>query len=666
MVGSINSRLSIAARLWLMVVVSAVPDVLLTGLYVQQSSLDVAFARKEIDGTDYLAGLWKHFIQVAETGATHLSAPLSDSYNAEFKAEDIARAYDAARDLGEKLDSGKTLIGTVADNSNLTLDPDLDSFYAMDAETVRLPGIVAAAIAIVKAAAEPAGTPSRLVHIAFAVNRLEISAGDAQASLQSAMKNNKPGTTESALGAQRADLKKAADALAAQGHILLEGSAAPRLRADQDTLLASTDAAWIATNAELKRLLRVRVRGFQSKLTVNLVIAGASLLLAYWLSKIISTGLSRRIARLVAVMKRLVADEVVADIPYLHDRNETGQIAKTLMAFKTSLAARKQLERDQAAVNDQTLVVGAVAKGLDALARGDLTVMLSDAFPETYDQIRVDLNAAVMTLRESMLTISRSTEAITAGTTGIVVSTDKLARRTEEQATSLRLSASALDEVTTTIQVATQDANVIYDIFAAVRSEATASGAVVRQAIHAMGAIESSSKEIAVIIGVMDDIASQTNLLALNAGIEAARAGVSGRGFAVVAAEIRELAERSARAANEVRGLISASSKQVGHGSALVDATGKALETIIGRIGETDVAMTAIASGASAQAGRLRQINGAIGEMDRATQTSAVMVEETIAATHALKAETDRLAALVGLFKTGARPPSREALRLAS
>ena len=370
MVRFINSRLSIPARLWLMVVVSAIPDVLLTGLYVQQSSLDIAFAQKEIDGTNYLAGLWTHFASVAETGATNRPAPLSTDYDAEFTADDSAKAYESARDVTEKLDAGKALIGTVADNSNLTLDPDLDSFYAMDADTVRLPGIVAASIAIGKAAAEPVGTPSRLVHIAFAVNRLEISAADANASLTAAMKNNKTGSTRTALAGLTAELKRASDALAGQGRALLEGGAAPDLDADKVQLLARTDTTWLATNAELKRLLQSRVTGFHNKLAVNLLIAAASLLVAYWLSKTISAGLSRRVSGLVAVMKRLVAEDATPTIPYLDDRNETGQIAKTLLAFKNSLAARKQLEGEQVAAGEQTLVVDAVAMGLDALARG--------------------------------------------------------------------------------------------------------------------------------------------------------------------------------------------------------------------------------------------------------------------------------------------------------
>ena len=656
MVRFINARLTIAARLWLMVIVSAVPDVLLTALYVQQSSIDIAFAQKEIDGTNYLSELWPHFMAVARTGVTAEPAPLSDRYDDEFQATDAAKVYNSTRDPTEKLDAGKTLIGNVADNSNLTLDPDLDSFYAMDADTVRLPGIVAAAIALTKAAAEPAGTPSRLVHIAFAVNRLEISAGDANASLSAAMKNNKAGLTKTALVVLTGELKKAADTLAANGRALLDGGTAANLGADEVTLLKQTDTTWVATNAELKRLLDVRVHAFHSKLAINLMIAGLSLLISYWLSKTISTGLSRRVSRLVAVMKQLVAEDPTPEIPYLSDRNETGQIAKTLLAFKASVAARKHLEGEQVAANEQTLVVGAVATGLDALARGNLTTTLSTSFPPAYDQIRIDLNAAALTLRESMVTIARSTDAIGTGTSGIVVSTGTLARRTAEQATSLRVSALALDEVTATIQVAARDANVVHDIVAAVQAEAAASGGVVRQAIEAMGAIEGSSKEIGVIIAVMDEIASQTNLLALNASIEAARAGASGRGFAVVAAEIRELAERSAHAAREVRALISTSSKQVGHGAALVDATGRALETIIGRIGETGAAMNGIAAGASAQAERLREINGAIGRMDKDTLANAVMVDEAIRVAQDLKGETDRLAALVGRFKIGAEP----------
>ncbi len=609
MIRYINSRLTIPARLLLMVLVSAVPDVLLTGLYVQQSSIDIAFARKEVDGTRYLTGLWAHFIEVANTGVVTEPSPTVATFDEEFSSNDASKTYNAATNVADKLDAGKALIGAVADGSNLTLDPDLDSFYAMDADTVRLPGIVSADIALGKAAAEPLDSRSRLVHTAFAVNRLEISAGDANASLNAAIKNNASGLTKAALSTMTLDLKAASDALALRGRALLESGTAPDLGEAQTKLLRQVSKTWSATNIELARLLQVRVDGFHRKLTINLIIAGLSLCVSYWLSQAVARGLSRRITRLVEVMKRLIADDATPHIPYLADRNETGHIAKTLAAFKDGVIERKKLKSERALAGEQTAVVGAVAAGLERLAQGDLTATLSQNFPSAYDKIRTDLNATVMTLRSSMLTIAASTQAITTGTSGIAASTADLARRTEQQATALEGSAAALNEVTETIQQSAQEASIVYDIVSTVRTKAEGSQNVVREAIAAMGAIQTSSMQIGEIIGVMDQIASQTNLLALNATIEAARAGASGRGFAVVASEVRELAERSAKAARAVRDLISAATKQIIGGARLVAETGQAFESIVAEIGATNATMDAIAGGAAAQAEKLYRIN---------------------------------------------------------
>ena len=454
-----------------------------------------------------------------------------------------------------------------------------------------------------------------------------------------------------ALATLTTDLKDASGALAARGRALLEGGKADDLASTQAKLLKQVDATWGATNVELARLLRVRMHGFYRKLINSLIVAGTSLCLDWWLSRTISRGLSRRVSRLVDVMNRLIVDDVTPEIPYLGDRNETGQIAKTLAAFKESVVERKKLKSEKALAGEQALVVEAVAKGLALLAQGNLTATLSQKFPPEYDKIRVDLNAAVDTLRDSMLTIAGSTNAIRAGTSDIVTSTADLARRTERQASALEESASALNEITAIIQQSAEEAIDVQDTVSTVKAKAESSEDVVRDAIVAMRGIEQSSQEIGEIIGVMDEIASQTNLLALNAGIEAARAGASGRGFAVVAAEVRELAERSARAARQVRGLILASTKQVSHGAALVAETGRALESIVAQIGETNAVMTGIAVGASTQAEKLRNINVAIGQMDKATQKNAEMVEATTAAAHSLRNETERLAALVGNFK---------------
>jgi methyl-accepting chemotaxis protein len=171
-----------------------------------------------------------------------------------------------------------------------------------------------------------------------------------------------------------------------------------------------------------------------------------------------------------------------------------------------------------------------------------------------------------------------------------------------------------------------------------------------------MQAIEQSSQQIAQIIGVIDEIAFQTNLLALNAGVEAARAGDAGRGFAVVASEVRALAQRSADAAKEIKGLISKSTEQVESGAKLVGDTGESLQRIIGRVAEINELVREIASSAEEQAVGLSQVNTAVNQMDQGTQQNAAMVEESTAASHALAHEARELANLVAKFNIGDEP----------
>jgi methyl-accepting chemotaxis protein len=168
-----------------------------------------------------------------------------------------------------------------------------------------------------------------------------------------------------------------------------------------------------------------------------------------------------------------------------------------------------------------------------------------------------------------------------------------------------------------------------------------------------MSQIETSARQIAQIIGVIDEIAFQTNLLALNAGVEAARAGDAGRGFAVVASEVRSLALRSADAAKEIKSLISMSAAQVAAGVQLVGQTGEALDGIVAKVGEIDGVVSEIATAAKEQATALNEVNSAINLMDQVTQQNAAMVEESTAASHALAAEADELNRLMEQFNVG-------------
>ena len=315
-------------------------------------------------------------------------------------------------------------------------------------------------------------------------------------------------------------------------------------------------------------------------------------------------------------------------------------------------------------VNDVTDRVGAVnriAAGLSRLAEGDLEQRIDVTFIPTLDQLRVDFNKSLETLEESMVAISANAQTLRAGVGEITTAADDLSRRTEQQASSLQETAAALEQITSTVRRTAEGAKHARDVVSTAKVDADKSGQVVRGAMDAMAGIEKSSKQISQIIGVIDEIAFQTNLLALNAGVEAARAGEAGRGFAVVASEVRALAQRSAEAAKEIKGLISASTAQVDQGVTLVRQTGDALDRIVAQVVEINSVITDIAASAHEQASGLQEVNATVGEMDKVTQQNAAMVEQTTAASHALSQGTEELAQLIDRFSI--RRPADEPIR---
>ncbi len=203
--------------------------------------------------------------------------------------------------------------------------------------------------------------------------------------------------------------------------------------------------------------------------------------------------------------------------------------------------------------------VQALGDGLKRLADGDLVTHIDTQFVAHLDQLRQDFNNSLVKLNEAMQAVGANARAINAGANEIRGSADELSKRTEQQAASVEETAAALEQITTTVKDAAKRAEEASQLVAHTRAGAERSGEIVRNAVSAMQQIEKSSSEIGNIIGVIDDIAFQTNLLALNAGVEAARAGEAGKGFAVVAQEVRELAQRSANAAKEIKSLITAS-----------------------------------------------------------------------------------------------------------
>jgi methyl-accepting chemotaxis protein len=364
-----------------------------------------------------------------------------------------------------------------------------------------------------------------------------------------------------------------------------------------------------------------------------------------------------------AFWKRLAAGDFIADefvriaktgqevwiqAAYNPILDASGQVVK-VVKFATDVTERMSAIRD---IND----------GLKAVSEGNLAFSLDRTFVPSMEQLRSNFNAAVEQLRDTMLQIDRRVSVMASGAREISDNASSFSQRTEQQAASLEETAAALEQITTTVNDSSARARDAGTLVTRTKDGAEKSGAVVRRAVSAMDEIQRSSGEITSIIGVIDEIAFQTNLLALNAGVEAARAGEAGKGFAVVAQEVRELAQRSAKAAKEIKALISTSTDYVRNGVELVGQTGTSLEEIVSQVLAINTNVTAIVEAAREQAVGLKEINVAVNSMDQATQQNAAMAEESTAASTDLTAQADALKQLVSTFTLGPPAPDhREA-----
>ncbi len=435
-------------------------------------------------------------------------------------------------------------------------------------------------------------------------------------------------------------------------------TAAARVQATAKTL---AEAAAVS-HADALSLMR------GGSIVTTLVVALAAAGLSWLLSSLIATP----VVALTGAMRRLADGDLDVAVPAAGRRDEIGAMAASLAVFKAAAIEKVRLEADAQAAGrlteeerarnaavlaeaaaQQDHVVDLVASGLERLSAGDLAHRIDEVFPPDYEKLRADFNGAMAKLQDAMRHVAASASTIQSGTGEISTASDDLSRRTEQQAASLEQTAAALDEITATVRKTADGAKHARAVVTNARSSAERSGQVVRQAVEAMSGIERSAREITQIIGVIDEIAFQTNLLALNAGVEAARAGDAGRGFAVVASEVRALAQRSAEAAKEIKGLISTSGRQVEQGVDFVGQTGEALSRIVTQVAEIDVIVGEIAASAQEQASGLDEVNIAVNQMDQVTQQNAAMVEETTAASHALSQETGELTRLIGEFRLG-------------
>ncbi|MGE5503591.1 MAG: methyl-accepting chemotaxis protein [Actinomycetota bacterium] len=295
-----------------------------------------------------------------------------------------------------------------------------------------------------------------------------------------------------------------------------------------------------------------------------------------------------------------------------------------------------------------------VASVLGAVAEGDLTKRVTNNYEGVFNRLKGDVNTTASKLLDIVTNINHAASQISTSASEVAAGSVDLSERSEQQASSLEETAASMEELAATVRQNSANAQQANQLAAGAREVAAGGGQVVSDAISAMGRIEASSQKIEDIVGMIDEIAFQTNLLALNAAVEAARAGDAGKGFAVVAQEVRNLAQRSAQASKEIKGLIAESSSQVRMGADLVKGAGKTLDDILGSVKRVADIVAEIAAASQEQASGIDQVNAAVTQMDEMTQQNAALVEESAAAAQALSDAAAGLEQQMGFFLTDA------------
>ncbi|KQS81103.1 chemotaxis protein [Rhizobium sp. Leaf384] len=476
-------------------------------------------------------------------------------------------------------------------------------------------------------------------------------------------------------------------------------------RANRKAFQAEIDAVVAKDKADLAAI-QAEIDGIGRQMTI-MIVGTAFLGLAAGLlaaAAIARRELSRPISELTRSMTALAGGDLEIDLPQSKRSDEIGEMARAVEVFRSNgLSARRastedsvlrektadlqvsmshvveaaaagdfsrritrtygETSLDRFAGNVNELVagvdrgIGETGRVIARLAQGDLTQPMTGDFQGAFAELQRNVNEALSVLQKTLGEVRSTTLEITGNSGELRSATDDLAKRTEQQAASLEQTSASLGQITVAVQTSTERAHEATVIVTQAKEAAAQSGTVVRSAVDAMGRIEQASSEIGKITNVIDEIAFQTNLLALNAGVEAARAGEAGKGFAVVAQEVRELAQRAASAAKDIKGLIAKSGAEVSTGVQLVQETGKVLGEIENRVLAITDHIHSIATAAREQATSLGEVSSAVNQMDKVTQQNAAMVQEANAATHRLSTEAETLAQMIEHFRLDQTQP---------
>jgi methyl-accepting chemotaxis protein len=553
------TRLSIQAKLILFGIIMLIPIALLGKLFVEQSAKDIDFAARERIGVSYLQAVWPLLGQITKAD---IAPPPAQMLTELGKADRLygnifgtksqyQGTVSAAKQVGKSDDpqaasraytlSVTQLIAHVGDKSNLILDPDLDSYYAMDVVVLRLPELLVGMKEMQDAAAAYRDKPShfQIIALGSAIKAFNLRSDAVLAAANNAMNNNASGQTRKSLLAANqnfaASQAKMADLMSALSQPNADATAiVSEMAAAETQMHAASNALWQATAKELDRLLQVRIQGFDARRNGELKLISIVLLAACLIGFFISRAMTSSLGKIVTVMSRLRSGDTDVVVPFSTLKTEIGEVARALDVFKEAIAiaknAKSELEQTVAAVQDENTRLNQSAH--QQLL--DMAEILEGQVGTIVDMLGIT--------SEQLDSASKSlTEASQAATDEIRVAAD-LVTTTESSMTAIRPGtqqlAASIAQVASEISHATNATNM-----AASRSHV---------ANERIAALMGAAERVGSIVGIIDEIASQTQLLALNATIEAARAGDAGRGFAVVASEVKLLANQTAKFTGDI------------------------------------------------------------------------------------------------------------------
>jgi methyl-accepting chemotaxis protein len=695
--------LTIRGKLVAVVCLSLLPIVLLGYLFVAQSQKDVAFSSKEALGTEYYAALAADLAALSGAGLLPSAASFEAArarLDAVMGSGERATAYAKLRDSAPapaySSDTSAALISLLAkvgDASNLILDPDLDSYYVMDMLVVKLPTAFDASAGLLVSLTALAAAPTDDARIDLVARRGAFDAiiAGVQSSLASSIAGNPDGQVKSHLSAPVTAFAAAAaefsEQVSAAGEAIAAGTAPDLAKAGraQKGFIHAADKLNIAVNAELSRLLQVRIDGFNARLATMLAIAVVLVFVVFaacflFARSILSTirGLERDITD-VADLKEGASithsggrDEIAAiarAVSYLRertverlqsaDRQRTAGLEEAArLERQASLTREDNLRVIANAADEQRRMVADLSQALTKLAAGNLDCRIEVPRSGDLETLRQTFNRTVDGLEEMVGHIRTSSSALRTATMEILAGSNDLAERTAKQTGTIESTNQSIREVSDVTSRNTALVGEAATNGRSVSDTARDTATALMRASEAMDKIAGSSARISNIIGVIDDIAFQTNLLALNASVEAARAGDAGKGFAVVAIEVRRLAQSAASASADVKALIQESGGYVAEGNKLVTGTAELLKAMLAAASRNGELLDSIASQSEAQATAITSIRNAFAQLEEMTQHSAALVEQTNAAIEQTEAQANDLDNLVGRFHTEKRTTS--------